>query len=113
MSQQSPLSTTLSDSIQRGPLTLTNGFPVQVVKPITSFAVDPNFALGYLHYWQLSVQQSLAASFVSTFTYSGNKGTHQIQEFVPNSAPPNSFPPGTTVPCITSPNPCPNNLIYE
>jgi hypothetical protein len=81
---------------------------VQVVKPITSFAVDPNFALGYLHYWQLSVQQSLAASFVSTFTYAGNKGTHQMQQFVPNSAP-----SGITYPCINSANPCPNNLIYE
>jgi hypothetical protein len=51
MSQQSPLSTTLSDSILRGPLTLANGFPVQVVKPFTNFAVDPNFALGYLQSW--------------------------------------------------------------
>ena len=108
MSQQSPISNTLSDSILRGPLTLTNGFPVQVVKPITTFAVDPNFQLGYLHYWQLSVQQSLPASFVSTFTYAGNKGTHQIQQFVPNSAP-----SGITYPCINSANPCPNNLIYE
>jgi len=108
MAQQSPLSTTLSDSNLRSPLTLANGFPVQVVKPITTFAIDPNFALGYLHYWQLQVQQSLPASFVSTFTYAGNKGTHQIQQFVPNSAP-----SGITYPCISAANPCPNNLIYE
>ena len=109
MAQQSPLSTTLNDSNLRGPLTLANGFPVQVVKPITNFAVDPNFALGYLHYWQLSVQQNLAASFVSTFTYAGNKGTHQMQQFVPNSAP-----SGIAYPCISNPtNPCPNNLIYQ
>ena len=109
MSQQSPLSNTLSDSIQRGPLTLTNGFPVQVVKPITNFAIDPNFTLGYLHYWQLSVQQNLTSSLISTFTYSGNKGTHQVQQFVPNSAP-----SGITYSCINNlTNPCPNNLIYE
>lgn len=126
MSQQSPLSTTLSNSNQSGNpnlpcpaavpnchLTLAAGFLSQVTKPITTFAIDPNFALGYLHYWQFSVQQSLAASFVSTFTYAGNKGTHQIQQFIPNSVAPNSFPPGVTVPCITSANPCPNNLIYE
>src|SRR5579871_6787892 len=109
MSQQSPLSNTLSDSIQRGPLTLANGFPTQVLKPITTFAVDPNFQLGYLHYWQLAVQQSLPAALVSTFTYAGNKGTHQIQQFVPNSAP-----AGITYPCVNNlTNPCPNNLIYE
>jgi hypothetical protein len=118
MSQQSPLSNALNDSnlvgtanpncVQRTPLCLASGFPVQVVKPITTFAVDPNFALGYLHYWQFAVQQSLAASFVSTFTYAGNKGTHQIQQFVPNSAP-----SGIAYPCISAANPCPNNLIYE
>jgi len=109
MSQQSPLSTTLSDTITRGPLTLVNGFPSQVVKPISNFAVDPNFTLGYLHYWQLSVQQNLMSSFVSTFTYAGNKGTHQVQQFVPNSAP-----SGVTYPCVNDLlNPCPNNLIYE
>src|SRR5262249_45085332 len=89
--------------------TLANGFPVQVAKPITTFAVDPNFSLGYLHYWQGQVQQSLKGAFVSTFTYAGNKGTHQIQQFVPNSAP-----SGITYPCINNAaNPCPNNLIYE
>jgi len=113
MSQQSPLSTTLSDNILNGPLTLANGFPSQVVKAIPTFAVDPNFQLGYLHYWQLAVQQNLAASFVSTFTYAGNKGTHQVQQFVPNSVPAGSQAPSCSSNSPTNTNPCPNNLIYE
>ena len=112
MAQQPPISKTFNESNSATtPLNLTTFVPPPGIKPITTFAVDPNFQLGYLHYWQLAVQQSLAASFVSTFTYAGNKGTHQIQQFVPNSVA-----AGGPVPsCITLDlnNACPSNLIYE
>ncbi len=52
-----------------------------------TFALDPNFRIGYIHYWQALVQQNLRGSFVATFTYSGNKGTHQVQEFLPWTFP--------------------------
>jgi trimeric autotransporter adhesin len=103
MSQQSPLSYSLIDSAAIVPLTLANGFPVVNKTPVTTFAVDPNFRIGYVHSWQLAVQQNLPWSLVGTVTYSGAKGTHQMQEFIPNSAP-----AGTTYYCTT----CPSNFYY-
>ncbi len=112
MSQLSPLSYSLANSsalaasLGAPPLTLANGFPQLNPVRIATYAVDPNYKLGYLHYWQLSVQQSLPAALVATVTYNGSKGTHQPQGFVPNSSP------GLTAyPCVTAQT-CPSNLTY-
>ena len=67
-----------------------------------TFALDPNFRIGYIHYWQTSVQQGLRGSFVATFTYSGNKGTHQVQEFIPWTTPAGAVSSGY-----------PSNYVYE
>lgn len=107
MAQQSPLSYTLNDTSALGLLTLANGFPQLNPVRLSTFAIDPNFQLGFLHYWQVSVQQNLPAALVSTFTYAGNKGTHQPQTFVPNSNA------GTVpYPCVVAAT-CPSNMIYE
>jgi len=37
--------------------------------------------------WLVSVQQTLKGGFVGTLTYQGNKGTHQVQQFLPNTYP--------------------------
>jgi hypothetical protein len=103
MAQQSPLSYSLIDSSTQAPLTLVNGFPLLTTTPITTFAVDPNFRIGYAQAWQTSIQQNLPWSLVGTITYSGAKGTHQVQEFIPNSAP-----PGTKSACAS----CPTNFYY-
>jgi hypothetical protein len=103
MSQQSPLSYSLIDAATRGVLTLANGFPVQTVTPITTFAVDPNFRIGYVQSWQTSIQQNLPGALVATVTYSGAKGTHQQQQFIPNSTP-----PGSASACPS----CPSNFYY-
>ena len=88
MSQQSPLSYSVIDSSSAiSLLTLANGFPIQTLTPITTFAVDPNFRIGSVQAWQIAIQQSLPASLVATLTYDGSKGTHQAQEFIPNSVP--------------------------
>ena len=104
MAQQSPL----SDSVRQqnsleNPYTLANAFliPAIAVTPQT-FALDPNFQVGYLHYWQIAVQQSLPASLVATITYNGNRGVHQPQAFLPNSVA-----PGAT------PSPFPSGYAYE
>ena len=89
MSQQSPLSYSVTQANSLSSLyTLNNAFliPPTGVTPET-FALDPNFQIGYVHFWQLSIQQTLKAGFVATVTYSGNKGTHQIQQFLPNTYP--------------------------
>jgi hypothetical protein len=104
MSQQAPLSYSVTQSNSLGSLyTLNNAFliPATGVTPQT-FGLDPNFHIGYIHYWQASVQQTLKAGLVATITYSGNKGTHQAQQFLPNTNP-------TGAPL--SPNP--HGFVYE
>ena len=89
MSQQAPLSYSVTQSNTLSSLyTLNNAFtiPATGVTPQT-FALDPNFQIGYLHFWQLSVQQTMKAGLVGTLTYSGDKGTHQVQQFLPNTYP--------------------------
>jgi len=90
MSQQYPLSYTVQDSSSFGPLTLANGFPIQTLNPISTFAIDPNFRIGYSEIWQIAVQNNLPRAFFATITYNGTKGTHQPQEFIPWSTPPNA-----------------------
>ena len=98
MAQQAPLSYSVTQPNSvctlpcNPPLTIAS-FPTQA-SGVTqqTYAIDPNFHIGYLHYWQASVQQNLASSLVLTLTYQGNKGTHQLQEFLPNTCP-----GGTTV----------------
>ena len=52
-----------------------------------TYAVDPNYRIGYAQMWQISVQQDLGHSLVGTFTYNGTKGTHLDQTLLPNTAP--------------------------
>lgn len=100
MAQQSPLSYSVTQANPlSSPFTLANAFltPAITATPQT-YAIDPNFRIGYLHYWQASVQQNLASSIVLTLTYQGDIGTHQLQEFLPNTFPAGSpkspFPSG-------------------
>ncbi len=90
MAQQQPLSISYNSPGCVG-LTGCMFFPATstLANPVTTFAVNPNFDLGYVQSYQMSVQQTLPwAGLVATATYSGMKGTHQQQEFIPNSAPP-------------------------
>ncbi len=103
LAQQPPLSTTLSvESSAAHPLTLANGF---VAGPGASntFAVDPDFKVGYAHNWQVLVQRDLPASMTMTATYLGTHGSHLMQEFLPNTVP-----AGAVNPCPT----CPEGFVY-
>lgn len=58
------------------PLTLVNGFPAVPQKTVTNnFAVDPNYALGYVQIWNLDLQRELPGSVVLNAGYNGAKGT--------------------------------------
>jgi hypothetical protein len=97
MAQQSPLSKALNVKNGPGnPLTLANGFYAQPNETTNTFALDPNFRVGYAQTWYASVQRDLPASLVMLATYTGIKGTHQPQAFVPNTYPSEDL------------NPCPN-----
>jgi hypothetical protein len=105
MAQQEPLSTSLS--VQTSPAcpeTLASGFnPCSTISPDT-FAVDPNFRVGYAQTWQLSVQRDLPASLQMTATYLGIKGTHGVQQLLPNT-----YPIGAANPCPL----CPSGFVYQ
>ena len=95
MAQQYPLSKSLSvANTPQNPLTLANGFNATPGVTPNTFAIDPNFRIGYSQNWQLSVQKDLTEGIVLTATYLGIKGTRGVQVFMPNTYP------------LDSPNPC-------
>jgi hypothetical protein len=100
MAQQSPLSYSVTQpNSLTSPYTTATAFLTPSINAVPqTYAIDPNFKIGYLHYWQASVQQNLSSSIVLTLTYHGNEGTHQVQEFLPNTfpagAPPSPYPAG-------------------
>ena len=104
MAQQYPLSKSLS--VQSTPgnlLSLANGFNTSPGITPNTFGVDPNFRIGYSQNWQMSVQRDLPGALVVTGSYLGSKGTHEQQEFLPNT-----FPSGAVNPCAT----CPSGFVY-
>lgn len=104
LAQQPPLSKALSvESSAANPLTLANGFNARPNAVGNTFAVDPAFRAGYAHNWQVSLQRDLPVSLTVTATYLGTKGSHLMQEFVPNT-----YPAGAVNPCVT----CPTGFIY-
>jgi hypothetical protein len=104
MAQQYPLSYSLTQQNVLGcPIAIA--FTRQCLTSTTTqqtFAVDPNFRVGYAQNWQLSVQRDLPWGLVSTVTYLGIKGTRGMQEFLPNT-----YPAGVN-PCPT----CPTGFTY-
>lgn len=105
MSQQSPLSKSVSVSNSSlCPLTLANGFRNCAGTTANTFAIDPNFRVGYAQTWNLSVQRDLPGSMVLTGTYNGVKGTRGPQQFLPNT-----YPIGGANPCPQ----CPSGFIYR
>ncbi|HEV2280250.1 MAG TPA: carboxypeptidase-like regulatory domain-containing protein [Acidobacteriaceae bacterium] len=95
MAQQAPLSRSLRvENSAACPLTLANGFADCGTTTPQTFGVDPHFRLGYAQNWQLSVQRDLPGSLQLNVTYLGTKGTHGMQEFLPNT-----YPAGAANPC--------------
>ena len=104
MAQQPPLSKTSSvQNSAANPLTLANSFAGSPSITSNTFAIDPNFRVGYAQNWQLSVQRDLPGSLQMTATYLGIKGTHAVQAFLPNT-----FPAGAANPCPA----CPAGFAY-
>jgi hypothetical protein len=104
MAQQAPLSKSLT--VQNSvacPLTLANGFNPCITTTADVFGVDPNFRVGYVHTWNLTMRRDLPGSLQMTATYLGIKGTRGVQEFLPNT---NAV--GAVNPCPS----CPNGFEY-
>lgn len=104
MAQQAPLSTSLRvQNSAAVPLTLANGFRGSPTFSPTTFAVDPNFRVGYAQTWQLMVRRDLPWALQMVVTYLGIKGTRGVQQFLPNT-----YPSGAVSPCPT----CPSGFTY-
>jgi hypothetical protein len=105
MAQQAPLSKSLNvANTSSCPLTLANGFTPCAAVTSDTFGVDPNFRVGYIQSWQVSVQRDLPFALQMTATYSGIEGANGDQIILPNS-----YPLGTTSPCPS----CPVGFEYE
>ncbi len=105
LAQQAPLSKSLSVTNSAAcPLTLADGFNPCTEVTADSFAMDPNFRIGYAQTWQVSVQRDLPAALQLVATYLGVKGTHGVQEFLPNT-----YPIGAAAPCPD----CPSGFVYR
>jgi hypothetical protein len=94
MAQQYPLSKSLN--VQTSPansLTLANGFNATPGVTPNTFAVDPNFKIGYAQNWTLNVQRDLPFALQMTALYMGTKGTRLPQEYLPNTFPAGAISP--------------------
>jgi hypothetical protein len=105
MFQQAPLSTSLQvANTPANPLTLANGFVGTPANEATTFAVDPNFKIGYAQNWTVTIQKDLPFGMQMQANYTGIKGTRMPQTYYPNS-----WAPGGTDPCPS----CPVGFAYE
>jgi hypothetical protein len=90
LAQQPPFAESLSISgSSTSPLNIANALTLATTQGTTStYAVDPNYRLGYAQSWSLTVQHDLPGSLFATVGYLGTKGTRLDQQFIPNSAAP-------------------------
>jgi trimeric autotransporter adhesin len=99
LAQQAPLSTSLNiEESAACPLTLASGFAPCGSSNEDDYAVNPNFRVGYAQTWNLAVQRDLPFALQMTATYLGVKGTHGVQEILPNT-----YPIGAATPCPACP----------
>ncbi len=94
LASQPPFATTstLSTSIEN-PLTLENGFAASPSQTITNtYAINPNYKLGYAQTWTFAVQQTLPHAVLLELEYIGTKGTNLGVVEAPNEAVPGSSP---------------------
>jgi hypothetical protein len=104
LAQQPPFSKTFSvESSAANPLTLANAFIAPTTTVSNTFAVDPDFRIGYTQNWQVSAQRDLPGSLTVTASYLGTKGSRLMQEFLPNT-----YPGGAVNPCPA----CSSGFIY-
>jgi hypothetical protein len=90
MAQQPPFAEVLNaSSSTSAPLNLMTAFLSASAQSNTStFAINPDYRIGYAQTWNVSLQNDLPFGMFATVGYLGTKGTRLDQEFVPNSVAP-------------------------
>jgi hypothetical protein len=92
MASQPPFIQTasLTTSVDQ-PLTIQNGFPAVPTSTVTNtYAIDPNYRLGYAQTWTFAVQENLPHNSIVELEYIGTKGTALDITRQPNRATPGS-----------------------
>jgi trimeric autotransporter adhesin len=104
LAQQPPFAQTLSTTNSRSdPFNIQTGFLGGTSQTVNNtFAIDPNYKIGYAQTWNLTLQDNLPFGIQFTAGYQGTKGTRLDQRFIPNSVA-----PGATV------SPFPHFYTYE
>jgi trimeric autotransporter adhesin len=91
MSSQPPFATTESlTSSSADRLSLQNGFAASPTDVTNTFAVNPNYKLGYAQTWNFTIQNTLPHGLVIETEYIGTKGTDLAINEQPNRAIPGS-----------------------
>jgi len=100
LAQQPPFSTTFNVKTDpANPLTLANGFTsAGGAATFSTFAVDPDLRVATAHNWEGSLQRDLSSGITVQVTYLGVKGSHLMQQFLPNT-----YPAGAANPCASCP----------
>src|SRR5262249_49233845 len=90
MAQQPPFAESLSVSSSTSTLLNLQTAFLQASTNATSstYAIDPNYRVGYAQSWNITIQHDLPLSMFATAGYLGTKGTHLDQQFIPNSVAP-------------------------
>lgn len=105
LAQQAPLSTSLQiENSSTCALTLANGFRRCGSSTPDTYALDPDFRVGYAQTWNLAIQHDLPWAMQMVATYLGVKGTHGVQQYLPNT-----YPLGSLNPCPS----CPSGFVYQ
>jgi trimeric autotransporter adhesin len=104
MAQQAPFAKSISVSNATCPQSLKTGPNACSAVTADTFAIDPNFRVGYAQVWQASAQRDLPAALQLLLTYMGVKGSNGVQQFLPNT-----YPIGGTNPCPS----CPTGFLYR
>lgn len=93
MAQQPPFAQVLNVSRSvTDALTINRGFLLATSSATGStYAIDPNYRIGYAQSWNLSLQHDLPLSMIATAGYLGTKGTRLDQQFLPNSVAPGAI----------------------
>lgn len=104
MAQQPPFAQVASASNSAASaFTIQDGFLLARTGTLLStYAIDPNYRIGYAQTWMLSVQHDLPLGMFATAGYLGTKGARLDQQFIPNSVPPGA-----------AESSLPHNYIYE
>lgn len=104
LAQQAPISHTVTANNADCAQTLRVGPTLCPDTTANTFAIDPDFRVGYAQVWQLSVQRDLPWGLQMTATYNGIKGLDGVQQFLPNT-----YAPGSSNPCPS----CPVGFLYQ